>query len=107
MKNEKHRKRRNKCKSMKGLWIVVLTALMMLSLSSVAFGRQPNVEMSTYYECIRVHAGDTIWGLAEAYKNEHQRTEHMVDEIMMVNGLSSPNIRSGEKIIIPITVVTE
>lgn len=56
-----------------------------------------------YYESVEIHKGDTIWNIAEEYKTESEKTEHMVDAILELNGLKTANVRAGESIIVPVT----
>ena len=66
-------------------------------------GGEKGVQTKTYYECIQVQKGDSIWEIAEEYKMEGTDTEQMVDEILEVNGLNHTNVRAGESIIVPVT----
>ncbi|MDO4530696.1 MAG: LysM peptidoglycan-binding domain-containing protein [Bacillota bacterium] len=83
---------------------VMLTMALILCLGTLAMGGESSVQTETYYECVQVQKGDTIWEIAEKYKMEDMDTERMVDEIMEVNGLKHTNIRAGESIIVPVTV---
>ena len=66
-------------------------------------GGEKGVQTKTYYECVQVQKGDTIWEIAEEYKMEGEDTEQMVDTIMELNGMKNTNVRSGESIIVPVT----
>lgn len=89
------------------IYCLLIGILLLLPLTALAFGREESMEQKTIYRSVRIHAGDTLWTIAEEYKNEYQKTEHMVDEIMEANGLTTANISSGEKIIVPITILME
>ncbi|MBQ7102807.1 MAG: LysM peptidoglycan-binding domain-containing protein [Anaerotignum sp.] len=82
---------------------VLLTMALILCLGTLAMGGEQGVQTKTYYECVQVEKGDSIWEIAEEYKMEGTDTEQMVDEIMEVNGLKNTNIRAGESIIVPVT----
>lgn len=82
---------------------VLLTMALILCLGTLAMGGQKGTQTKTYYECVQVKRGDTIWEIAEEYKTDGEKVEHMVDEIRKLNGLKNTNIRSGESIIVPVT----
>ena len=66
-------------------------------------GGEKGIQTKTYYECVQVEKGESLWEIAEEYKMDGADTEQMVDEIMEVNGLKNTNIRAGESIIVPVT----
>ena len=82
---------------------VLLTMALILCLGTFAMGGEKGVQTKTYYECVQVQKGDTIWEIAEEYKMEGEDTEQMVDTIMELNGMKNTNVRSGESIIVPVT----
>ena len=82
---------------------VLLTMALILCLGTLAMGGEEDVQTKTYYECVQVQKGDSIWEIAEEYKMDGANTEQMVDEIMAVNGMKNTNIRAGESIIVPVT----
>lgn len=82
---------------------VLLTMALILCLGTFAMGGQKGVQTKTYYECVQVEKGDTIWEIAEEYKMDGEETEHMVDAILELNGMKNTNVRSGESIIVPVT----
>ena len=84
---------------------VLLTMALILCLGTFAMGGQKEVQTKTYYECVEVHKGDTLWEIAEEYKMDGEEIEHMVDAIMELNGMKNANVRSGESIIVPVTKV--
>lgn len=82
---------------------VLLTMALILCLGTFAMGGEKGVQTKTYYECVQVQKGDSIWEIAEEYKMDGTDTEQMVDEILEVNGLKNTNVRAGESIIVPVT----
>ena len=84
---------------------VLLTMALILCLGTLAMGGEKGVQTKTYYECVQVQKGDTLWEIAAEYKMDGTDTEQMVDEILEVNGLNHTNIRAGESIIVPVTKV--
>lgn len=75
---------------------------LILYLGTFAMGAQSMRGMEVYYECVLIHSGDTLWEIAQEYKGERQDVEHMIRDIMKVNGMCSENIRAGESLIVPI-----
>lgn len=82
---------------------LLLTMALILCLGTLAMGGQKGVQTKTYYECVQVEKGDTLWEIAEKYRMDCEKTEHMVDAILEVNGLKDTNIQAGESIIVPVT----
>ncbi len=84
---------------------VLLTLAMILCLGTFAMAAQTGKQEKTYYESVLICPGDTLWEIAQEYKQEDEKTEHMVKEIMACNHMKTTNIRSGESIIVPVTRV--
>lgn len=82
---------------------VLLTAALILCLGTLAMGGEKGMQTETYYECVEVQKGDTVWKIAEEYKMDGEKTEHMVDSILEINGMKNANVRTGESIIVPVT----
>ena len=76
---------------------------LILCLGTFAMGGEKSVQTKTYYECVQVQKGDTIWEIAEEYKMDGEDIEHMIDEIMELNGMKNANVRAGESIVVPVT----
>ena len=75
--------------------VVVFCSLVSVGLARVVMGgTQPA------YSTVTVAPGDTLWGIASRqYPNDDVRMR--VDEIMRLNGLSSPVIEAGEALKLP------
>jgi len=82
---------------------LLLTMALILCLGTLAMGGEKGVQTKTYYECVQVQKGDSIWEIAEEYKMDGMDTEQMVDDILAVNGMKNTNIKAGESIIVPVT----
>ena len=82
---------------------VLLTMALILCLGTLAMGGQKGIQTKTYYECVQVEKGDTLWEIAEEYRMDGEKTEHMVEAILEVNGLKDANVQAGESIIVPVT----
>ncbi|MFC4597955.1 LysM peptidoglycan-binding domain-containing protein [Cohnella hongkongensis] len=50
---------------------------------------------------VTVESGDTLWELARAYKDPALDTRQAVHVLMERNGLSGPDLRSGQDLIFP------
>ncbi|UUZ94603.1 LysM peptidoglycan-binding domain-containing protein [Paenibacillus sp. P25] len=61
--------------------------------------RLPN--MLRRFELCNRCAGDTLWAIASEHKRKGQDVRDYVDEILKVNGLKSPSLRVGQKLLLP------
>ncbi len=80
----------------------LLTLTTVVGLGTLVMGAQRQKDAEVYYECVTIQSGDTLWEIAQKYKTEDQKIEHMICEIMRINGMRSENIKSGESLIVPI-----
>ena len=80
----------------------LITLTMVICLGTMVLGAQRQKEVKIYYKCVAIQSGDTLWGIAQKYKTEDQKIEHMIQEIMVLNEMRSENIRSGESLIVPL-----
>lgn len=90
-----------KSKKLREKVFLLLTLTLIICLGTLAKGGQKDWNGNVYYESVAIHTGDTLWMIAQEYKAEDQKIEHMISEIMEINGMRSENIRSGESIIVP------
>ena len=58
----------------------------------------------TTYESVRISGGDSLWSIAQEYRGI-EPTEDFVEELMVINNLSSDRIQSGSYILVPVTSV--
>ncbi|MCI7129390.1 MAG: LysM peptidoglycan-binding domain-containing protein [Lachnospiraceae bacterium] len=58
----------------------------------------------TTYESVRITGGDSLWSIAQEYRGI-EPTEDFVEELMVINNLSSDHIQSGSYILVPVTSV--
>ena len=58
----------------------------------------------TTYESVRISGGDSLWSIAQEYRGI-EPTEDFVEELMVINNLSSDHIQSGSYILVPVTSV--
>lgn len=83
--------------------LFLLTIVLTMLLCGFVSGAQSGKGGETYYESVRIKSGDTLWSIALEYKQEGERTEHMIDKIRFCNQMKTTNIRAGENIIVPVT----
>ena len=79
-----------------------LLLIIMIVLCSAAFARAkaPNVEMVNIQ--VKVRSGDTVWELAEQFRNKDEDVREIVTRICQVNGLVGAVIKPGNSIVIPV-----
>lgn len=107
MKGQKTRrnvKRRRKV-YLEKLALAAATLVLVISLSAVLgsnFAKAENNSDSVsvqhkYYKSIVIDSGDTLWGIAEEYRDEHYKsTCDYVDELMNINDLTTDEIHAGQ-----------
>jgi len=54
---------------------------------------------------VLVDSGDTLWSIAESVKQEGMDTRAVIHQIKKRNDLTSSSLRSGDRLIIPATVL--
>lgn len=80
------------------LWFTMLTGCMLLFMFFVnAMAKEPQPpRMISYYTCIRIEPGDTIWSIAETYS---QRTDLSVEDYVLrlkqMNHMGEDTIHAG------------
>ncbi|MCL6586412.1 MAG: cell division suppressor protein YneA [Anoxybacillus sp.] len=86
---------------MKLIHYVVFSCLSFLLLAGFVYASDP-VEKEKYIE-ITVTPGDTLWELANKYRDSHHlSTNEFIDWVMDVNHLPNEKIVTGEKLVIPV-----
>ncbi|MBM6830171.1 LysM peptidoglycan-binding domain-containing protein [Anaerotignum lactatifermentans] len=102
MDGRRRRRMVRKSKKARKNVLVLLTLALIVGLGTIAMGAQGGKEGSVCYESVLIHTGDTLWSIAEEYKSEGEKTEHMIDDILKLNGIKTTKIRSGEHILVPV-----
>ena len=96
------RKLKRKSRKLRRRGFLVLTAAMILCFVSLAAAAPRGNGGEVYYESVEIGYGDTLWSIAAEYAENGETTEHKVREILKFNGMKTENIRSGEKILVPV-----
>lgn len=108
LRNYKRKLRRQK-EIRRKIFLTVLTVCIALTcaLSYNALVTKASNDISDvsykYFTSIEVASGDTLWSIAEEYKDDqfYASTKEYVDEVMHMNHLTSSNIVAGQSLIIP------
>ena len=88
-----------------GALIVIL--LCTFALSTVATAKHTQAAQratQTNYESIRISGGDSLWSIAQEYRGL-ENTADFVEELKVLNNLSSDRIQTGSYILVPVTSV--
>lgn len=56
----------------------------------------------TTYESVRISGGDSLWSIAQEYRGV-ENTADFVEELKMLNGLSSDRIQTGAYLLVPVS----
>lgn len=58
----------------------------------------------TYYKSVLIHAGDSLWSIAEEYmSDEYDSIESYVAELKRINSLKTDNIQANQHILVVYT----
>lgn len=88
-----------------GTLIVILLctfALSTLSTAKHAQAAQRGTQIT--YESVRIAGGDSLWSIAREYRGIED-TADFVEELKVLNNLSSDRIQAGSYILVPVTSV--
>ena len=88
-----------------GALIVIL--LCTFALSTIATAKHTQAaqrSIQTTYESIRISGGDSLWSIAQEYRGI-ENTADFVEELKVLNNLSSDRIQTGSYILVPVTSV--
>lgn len=55
---------------------------------------------------ISINSGDTLWQLAKTYKKDSIDTRQAIHDILQRNGLSSPEVKAGQTLILPTSILS-
>ncbi len=83
---------------------IIVTLCLVLSFATISFGKTDSEEREVYYELVDITKGDTLWTIAEKYNTEFDDVREYVEVLKEFNNMSGDNIRSGDKIIIPVYI---
>ena len=88
-----------------GTLIVIL--LCTFALSTLATAKHTQAAQrgtQTTYESIRIAGGDSLWSIAQQYHGIEE-TADFVEELKVLNNLSSDRIQAGSYLLVPVTSV--
>ena len=88
-----------------GTLIVIL--LCTFALSTLATAKHTQAAQrgtQTTYESIRIAGGDSLWSIAQQYHGIEE-TADFVEELKVLNNLSSDRIQAGSYLFVPVTSV--
>lgn len=94
-------------KKLRGILIVFVILLVFLFLTTGFSFNNPsaiaqNRNTVKYYTTVQVHAGDSLWSIAEAYCTpEYRDMDRYIQEICDINGIPGDEIRPGSYLNIP------
>ncbi len=85
-----------------GFLIGVICIILFFSCISTEASDLSNQHFYKYFTNIEVNSGDTLWSIANTYKDDHYRsTRAYIQEVKRMNNLTSDHIQAGTHIIVP------
>lgn len=88
-----------------GTLIMILLCTFAVSMTAGAKHTQAAQRSTqTTYESVRISGGDSLWSIAQEYC-EVENTADFVEELKMLNSLSSDRIQTGSYLLVPVTYV--
>lgn len=86
------------------LIVLLICTLIMGSFITARHAQAAQRRTQTTYESIRIKGGDSLWSIAQKYHGT-KNTAEFVEELRVLNDLSSDRIQSGSYILVPVTSV--
>ena len=88
--------------------VLLLMTVLLITIGTMVFGscfslaKDNSTEPAyKYYTSITIQEGDSLWSIAEEYKTEHyDSTQDYIDELVVLNNLSSETIHAGQYLMI-------
>lgn len=81
----------------------VVLILLVLNIVSAMAGMNTTTGVSlNKLKAVTVHAGDTLWSIAEKNNTSDMDVREFIDDIKEKNDLASAEIQEGQKLLIPV-----
>ncbi|MBQ9885835.1 MAG: LysM peptidoglycan-binding domain-containing protein [Lachnospiraceae bacterium] len=99
------KKRNSKHHSIFNLFTVfVLTAAIICSIGFVvsAKSNKSSYDADSYYQSIRIEAGDTLWTIAEEYCPSSHDIHDYIETVKSINDIKNNTIKAGDYIIVTV-----
>jgi len=81
----------------------MITLIVVFAGVKFTFGGISEEETCVYYEEVEIVKGDTLWSISEEYKSDDESIMECVEKIKSFNNMKSDKIKSGQRIIIPVS----
>ena len=88
-------------KRIAGVLIVIITLSMMSFLGSLVTGVSARGESEAVRRKYTVRPGDTLWAIAKEHTNGKGDIRRYIYDLMLENGMKSPDIIPGQVLLIP------
>lgn len=86
------------------LIVILLCTFAMSTLATAKHTQAAQRSTQTTYESVRISGGDSLWSIAQKYRGVED-TSDFVEELKVLNSLSSDHIEAGSYILVPVTSV--
>ncbi|MDD3570019.1 MAG: LysM peptidoglycan-binding domain-containing protein [Lachnospiraceae bacterium] len=84
--------------------LILITIIIALMSTVLSLGNTKVRREHIYYKSVDITKSDTLWGIADTYKNENMSVTNYISLIKDFNDMESDVIKIGQKIILPIEV---
>ena len=88
------------------LAVLLMGAFLLNTLTTARHAHAARIETRTAYESVYISDGDTLWSIAQKYRGS-KSTAAFVEDIMILNGLSTDQIRAGYYLVVPVLAITQ
>lgn len=94
-------RRRRQVRSRQVAFALLLTIAAVCSLAMAAAPRRAASVDRRPLLAVTVDRGDSLWGLVARYGPKDRDIRLMIDEVLRINGLASPELQPGQVVLIP------
>ena len=103
-RKERNIRRRRRQAAKRNMFILLCTVFMIV-LGSIIFGStfsdaKNDAGYEKLYKSIEIEKGDTLWDIAQEYREPGCSTKEYVEELISLNDLSSDKIHEGQHLIV-------
>jgi len=81
---------------------ILITLIMIISAANLSFGNTKSKNENVHYEVVEIVKGDTLWHIAQTYKDDDSSTNEYIALIKEFNNMKTNVLKVGQSLIIPV-----